>query len=123
MAGNRSPRTREQETLKAISGIAAPPAMEARPTEPQCKCRRDALLAGDSDGACADAQGGNVALLARPRRATPSTGKKQEARTLLVGMTKQAAMGVGLVWRLDVVHTATLERAISLCLINPGNYT
>lgn len=103
--------------------MAKLPAMEAGPADPQRERGRDAVLPGDPDGTCPDAQPRNVPLLSPARWPTSSGRQKQEAWTFLVGVPKQAPLGVLGVVTLQLVHARTLERAIDSCLTIPGNYS
>jgi hypothetical protein len=76
----------------------------------------------DPAGAGPEAKGGDIRPLKHARRPPTAGGQEQEPRTLLVRVAEQSTLGVRPLLRLDVVHPATLERSIGLCLTNPGNY-
>ena len=97
--------------------------MEARPADPERERRGDAAFPGEPDSPSAEPQVGGVAMAHTPWRATPARRQEQEPRALLVGVTQESAMRIFPMVRLKVVHTGTLERAITPCLINPGNYS
>lgn len=58
-------------------------------------------------------------VLAADTRESPGPG----TQGLLVGVTEDSTMRILPMVRLKSVHPGTLERAITPCLINPGNYT
>jgi hypothetical protein len=81
--------------LETAGVVAAPPAMKALPADPQGEGRCDALLAGDADTSDPETNLGQTTPGGRSGRATAASREKQEARTLLVGVTKETTMRLG----------------------------
>ena len=85
------------EGFESTGFIADTPAMEARPTDPEVEGRRDALVAGDTDAPEPPAQAGQVSTWRWTRWSAATSGQEEEARALLIGVTKETTMWFGAV--------------------------
>ena len=120
--GHRSARPVD-ERVEASSLVRDPPALQACPTDPQSERCRNALFPGHPDAPDPEPEAGEIRMNKAPRRTTTTRRQEEEARPLLVGVAKEAAMRLGAVLDRELVHRRTLGRAGLPCLTNPGNYT
>ncbi len=97
--------------------------MEARPADPERERRADAVFPGEPDSPSAESQVGKVAMAHTSWWATPASGQEQEPRALLTTVTEESTMRIFPMVRFKLIHAGTLDRAITPCLINPGNYS
>ena len=93
------------------------------PTDPEREGRGDTLLAGDADTPGPEAQTRQTDTSRWPGRPTAAGRQEQEARSLLVRMSKETTMWFGAIPDREFIHAPTLERVVPRCLTIPGNYT
>ena len=111
------------ERLETAGRAADTPAVEARPARAEGQRGCDALLAGNPHATGTQAEPREIGTSHRSRRPATAGRQEEEARAFLVGVAEEPAVRVSAVLDRELVHPATLGRAVEPCLTNPGNYT
>ena len=104
MRASRSPRVIE-ERAKAALRVADPPAMEARPADPEGERRLDPFFPGNPDAAGAETKPLEIRGFGAPRWTAAAGGEEEKPRSLLIGVAKETTVRIGAAALLLNVHT------------------